>query len=191
MFNVFDTNKNGMIEFKEFIVALSVTSRGDLDDKLRCKTFGRWNQFLAFFYCCAMSVLKSALFLSLSSRMYYYLPPNCISGVWARVARTHTEKLTSSFGSKRHIGAFQLYDIDNNQLITYEEMLNIVDAIYKMVGTMIKLPPDEDTPEKRVQKIFSLMDKGKDEHLTFDEFKEGSMKDPAIVQALKLYDGLV
>ncbi|KAG0297030.1 Neuronal calcium sensor 1 [Linnemannia gamsii] len=123
VFNVFDTNKNGMIEFKEFIVALSVTSRGNLEHKLR----------------------------------------------WA----------------------FQLYDIDNNQMITYDEMLSIVDAIYKMVGTMIKLPPDEDTPEKRVQKIFSLMNKQKDEHLTFDEFKDGSMKDPAIVQAFKLYDGLV
>ncbi|KAG0350671.1 Neuronal calcium sensor 1 [Podila minutissima] len=86
---------------------------------------------------------------------------------------------------------FQLYDIDNDQTITYDEMLSIVDAIYKMVGTMVKLPPDEDTPEKRVSKIFSPMDKDKDGRLTFDEFKEGSVKDPTIVQALSLYDGLV
>ncbi|CEP08048.1 hypothetical protein [Parasitella parasitica] len=92
---------------------------------------------------------------------------------------------------KEFIVALSLYDIDNDGYITREEMLHIVDAIYKMVGSMVKLPPDEDTPEKRVNKIFDLMDDDKDGRLSMDEFREGSKKDPTILQALNLYDGMV
>ncbi|ROT67376.1 frequenin [Penaeus vannamei] len=84
-------------------------------------------------------------------------------------------------------GAFKLYDVDNDGYITRDEMYSIVDAIYQMVGQAPEAE-DENTPEKRVDKIFSQMDKNNDEKLTLEEFKEGSKADPRIVQALSLGD---
>lgn len=104
MFNVFDENKNGTIDFREFISALSVTSRGRLDEKLKC-----------------------------------------------------TSHILCPHESSPHpivAGAFQLYDIDGDGTISYDEMLKIVQSIYRMTGQMVKLPNDEDTPEKVCRRLW-------------------------------------
>ena len=87
VFDVFDGDKSGTIEFNEFLQALSVTSRGNLNDKLE----------------------------------------------WA----------------------FRLYDLDDDGKITRDEMLQIVTAIFSMVGKKDDMK-DAD-PKEKVEKIFSLM----------------------------------
>ena len=36
-YNAFDSNKDGKINFKEFVVGLSVVQRGTIDERLQCK----------------------------------------------------------------------------------------------------------------------------------------------------------
>ena len=40
-----------------------------------------------------------------------------------------------------------MYDINHDGIITYDEMLQIVQSVYKMVGQMIEFAEDEATPE--------------------------------------------
>ena len=68
----------------------------------------------------------------------------------------HTVSLNTCFINVTFTGAFSLYDIDKDGKITKEEMTNIVKAIFEMVGD--KMGECEESPESRVNLIFTLMD---------------------------------
>ncbi|EGV62676.1 Calcium-binding protein NCS-1 [Yamadazyma tenuis] len=124
LFKVFDVDKSNYIDFKEFIVALSVTSRGSMDQKIN----------------------------------------------WS----------------------FRLYDHNKTGKLTYDDILIIVNAVYKMIGSMVALPPDEKTPELRTQKFFRLLNKDyKSDTITLEGFKQLAKLDPAIMNSISSFDGLV
>ena len=75
---------------------------------------------------------------------------------------------------------------------------------------MVTFPPDETTPQQRVDKIFQIMDKVRTSHsppsfplraplpvlqdgdglISAEDFLSGAKKDPSILKALSLYEGL-
>ena len=60
-------------------------------------------------------------------------------------------------------GAFKLYDVDQDGFITREEMYNIVDAIYQMLGNTSGKDEDDEDPRERVDRIFEQLDKVSEE----------------------------
>ncbi|XP_066568535.1 recoverin 2 [Amia ocellicauda] len=107
VFRSFDTNADGTLDFKEYIIALHLTSSG-----------------------------KTALKLE-----------------WA----------------------FSLFDVDRNGYISKAEVREICTAIFKLIpkDEVELLPEDENTPEKRADKLWNFFKKGENDKLLEGEFIQG------------------
>ncbi|XP_007887035.2 recoverin [Callorhinchus milii] len=119
VFRSFDANSDGTLDFKEFIIALHLTSSGKTIHKLE----------------------------------------------WA----------------------FSLYDVDGNGTINKSEVLQIVTAIFKMINSedQKSLAEDENTPEKRTDKIWEYFGKKENDKLSEGEFIQGTMENNEILRLIQ------
>ncbi|XP_042562328.1 recoverin b [Clupea harengus] len=119
VFRSFDQDSDGTLDFKEYIVALHLTSSGKTMEKLE----------------------------------------------WA----------------------FALYDLDRNGSITKNEIQEIVRSIFRMISEEDQkiLPEDENTPEKRADKIWFFFGKKENDKLTEGEFIQGIMDNKNILRLIQ------
>ncbi|XP_073516501.1 recoverin [Phyllobates terribilis] len=119
VFRSFDANNDGTLDFKEYVIALHMTSSGKTNQKLE----------------------------------------------WA----------------------FSLYDVDGNGTINKQEVLEIVTAIFKMITAEDQkhLPDDENTPDRRTNKIWDYFGKKDADKLTEGEFIQGIMNNKEILRLIQ------
>ncbi|KAM7162729.1 A-type potassium channel modulatory protein KCNIP1 isoform 1-T1 [Macrochelys suwanniensis] len=86
---------------------------------------------------------------------------------------------------------FNLYDINKDGYINKEEMMDIVKAIYDMMGKYTYPVLKEDAPRLHVEVFFQKMDKNKDGVVTLDEFIESCQEDDNIMRSLQLFENVM
>ncbi|KAL2098168.1 hypothetical protein ACEWY4_007375 [Coilia grayii] len=86
---------------------------------------------------------------------------------------------------------FNLYDINKDGCITKEEMLEIMKAIYDMMGKSIHPRISEDIPRQHTEIFFQKMDKNQDGVITIDEFIECCQKEENIVKSMYIFENAI
>ena len=86
-----------------------------------------------------------------------------------------------------------MYDLDESGYISKEEMTKILESFYKLIGPSDDNPlatfsgKKYDAPQQLVDEIFEQMDVSGDGKISLAEYQEGAIKNPDIIQGLKLF----
>lgn len=86
---------------------------------------------------------------------------------------------------------FHAFDTTQTGSVKFEEMMDIVKAIYDMMGKYTYPVLREDTPRQHVDVFFQKMDKNKDGIVTLDEFLESCQEDDNIMRSLQLFQNVI
>ncbi|XP_076841116.1 guanylyl cyclase inhibitory protein [Brachyhypopomus gauderio] len=81
--------------------------------------------------------------------------------------------------------SFKLYDKDKDGAITRSEMLEIMQAVYKMSVAASMTKPNPLTAEECTSRIFTRLDKDNDAMISLEEFIDGALDDEWIREMLE------
>uniref|UniRef100_UPI0037E7D295 A-type potassium channel modulatory protein KCNIP2-like isoform X4 n=1 Tax=Semicossyphus pulcher TaxID=241346 RepID=UPI0037E7D295 len=87
--------------------------------------------------------------------------------------------------------AFNLYDLNKDGCITREEMTDIMNSIYDMMGKYTYPNMKDSAPKDHVDNFFQKMDKNNDGVVTIEEFLETCQKDENIMQSMHMFDHVI
>ncbi|XP_065809334.1 Kv channel-interacting protein 2-like [Labrus bergylta] len=87
--------------------------------------------------------------------------------------------------------AFNLYDLNKDGCITREEMTDIMNSIYDMMGKYTYPNMRDSAPKDHVDNFFQKMDKNNDGVVTIEEFLETCQKDENIMQSMHMFDNVI
>lgn len=86
---------------------------------------------------------------------------------------------------------FSLYDANGDGLVSKADMMEVVSAIYALMGRFAEPCIGEDTAKQHVDRVFERMDREGKGVLTLDEFIEKCQKDDVISKSLTVFDTLI
>ncbi|XP_022189171.1 Kv channel-interacting protein 1 isoform X2 [Nilaparvata lugens] len=86
---------------------------------------------------------------------------------------------------------FSLYDINGDGRITREEMTDIVNAVYDLMGKYTEPGIEDNAVTSKVDSIFQKMDRNNDGVVTLDEFLECCLNDEDITNSMAVFDSSI
>jgi len=84
--------------------------------------------------------------------------------------------------------AFRLYDVDGDGLLSHDDVLVVVSALFDLLGPLTTFSGKKyDVPSQMVDDMFEEMDAEGSGKISVESYKDGAMKHPDIFQALRLF----
>lgn len=92
--------------------------------------------------------------------------------------------------------AFKMYDRDKDGFISYDDLLVVVNSVFKMVGTkVVKFEDSDCTPQLKADKIWTGYHKKLSEKsfgkISINEFSDISNLSSSVIQSVNIYNDLI